>query len=62
MTTNPPLVDPKIEAPHELCEEEDAILEPTFPMIIGFHIEMGRYVCWNKRNTMLISHIQYAAD
>ena len=43
-------------------QEEDAILEPTFPMKDNWlpHWD-GSYVVWNKSNTMLVSHIQYAA-
>ena len=33
MPTDPPLVDPKAEKLPELCEEEVATLEPTFPVI-----------------------------
>ena len=33
MPTNPLPVDPKIEILLKLCEEEDVILEPTFPAI-----------------------------
>ena len=32
MQTDPPQVDPKVETLSELCEEEGATLEPTFPM------------------------------
>ena len=31
MPTDPPLVNPKVEMPLELCVEEDSIPEPTFP-------------------------------
>ena len=29
--------------------------------ITSFHIEMGRYACWNMSNAMLTGQIQYAA-
>ena len=29
--------------------------------IIGLHIEVGRNVCWNKSNIMLVSQTQYQA-
>ena len=32
MPTNPPPFEPKVEMPLELCEEEDAILEPFSPV------------------------------
>ena len=38
----------------ELFEEEDAILEPTFPIT-------ARYVHWNKNSTMLLGQIQNVA-
>ena len=50
--TDPPLVDPKIEMLSDICQEEGAILEPTIPMIVSFHIEMGRYVCCKQSNTL----------
>ena len=28
---------------------------------VAFNIEMGRYLCWNRSNTMLVSQIQNAA-
>ena len=33
MYTNLPPVDPKVEMSFALCEKEDTILEPTFPVI-----------------------------
>ena len=33
MSTNPPLVEPKVEMLLELCEEEGATLEATLPVI-----------------------------
>ena len=59
--TDPPLVWPKGEKPFELFEEEDAIQEPTFIMIVRLHIEVGLYVWWNTSNTMLVSQIQNEA-
>ena len=53
MPMDPPLVDPKDEMQPELCEEASATQEPTDLEIVGFHIHMGRYLCWNKSNTML---------
>ena len=59
MPTNPPQVDLKVEMLPELCKEEGVSQEPTFPIIESWlHIEVGRYVCWNKSNTMLVSLIQ----
>ena len=57
--TNPSLVNPKVKMPLELFKE-DAMLEPAFPMIVGFNIEMVGYVYWNKSNTMLVGQIKYA--
>ena len=39
--TDPPLVDPKVEILPQLCEEENATLELTFPMTVSFYTEMG---------------------
>ena len=33
MPTDPPPVDPKAEMLHELCEEQDATLEPPLPKL-----------------------------
>ena len=62
MPADPPLVDPQVGKLIRHCEEGEVTLEPTFPLIVSFHIEMGRNVCWNKSNTMLVSQIQYVAD
>ena len=58
MPTDPPLVDPKIETLPELCEKAGDTLEPIFPMIDSLHTVMGRYICWNKSNTMHVSQIK----
>ena len=42
MPTDPPLVDTKVETLTRLCQEEGATLEPTFPVVVSFHTEMGR--------------------
>ena len=42
MPTDVPPVDLKVESLSELHEEEGANVEPTFHMIVSFHIEMGR--------------------
>ena len=36
-------------------------LKTTDPEIVSFHIEMAKYICWNKNNTLLVSQIQNAA-
>ena len=46
MPTDPPQTAPIVEISIEPYKKTNAILEPTFPMIISFHIEMGRYVYW----------------
>ena len=58
MPTDPPPVDPRVETLPDLCEEEGATPEPTFPRIDSFHIEMSRYVCWNKSNTMHVNQFK----
>ena len=42
MLTDPHPVDPKFEMLPQLCEKEGTTLEPTFPVIVSSHIEMGR--------------------
>ena len=62
MPSKCPLVDPTAGKFLGLFEEEDATQEPSFSVkIVSFHIGMGRNVCWNWSNTMLVSHIQYVA-
>ena len=61
MQTNQPPADPRVEVQLELCEDEDVIPEPIFPMKISFHIEMSRYAYLNRSNIMLVSEIQNAA-
>ena len=62
MSTDPPPVDPKVKMLAELCKEEDAILELTFPVMDNsFQIEMVVYVCYNNSNTMLANQIQNVA-
>ena len=58
MPTDPPPVDPWDETLPVLCEEEGAIVEPTFPMIDS---QIPYWcVCCNKRN-MLVGQIQNVA-
>ena len=61
MQKEPPMVDIKVEMLLELSMEEGATLEPTFSMRDDFHIDIGRYVCWNKSNPMLVGQIQNMA-
>ena len=42
MPTYPPPVDPIIEMQPQLCDKESATPEPTFPVIVNIHIEIGR--------------------
>ena len=57
MPADPPLEDAKCEKLLGPSEGEDATLEATdWP-----HIEIGRNVCWNKSNTMLVSQTQHLA-
>ena len=60
--TDPPSGDSKVTMQPEICKEEGATLEPAFPIVDNFHIEMGRYVCWNKSNMMHVSQIQNVTD
>ena len=47
---------------HELCKEAGVTLEPTFPERESqLPIEMGRYECWDKSNTMFVHQIQNVA-
>ena len=62
MPTDTPLVDLKIKKLPKQCKREDATPETTDPMTDnGFHIEIGRNVCWDKSNTVLVSQTQYLA-
>ena len=61
MLTDPPPVNPEVETTLEISEEDVATLQPTFPKMITFHMEMGRYVCSNKGNTLLVGQTQYEA-
>ena len=58
MPKDPPKDDPKVEILAELYEEQGATLEPAFPMTGSLCIDMGRFVCWNKRITMHVGHVQ----
>ena len=46
----------------QLCEEEDTTLKPNFLAIDHFPTDMGKNVCWNKRNTKLVSKIKKTVD
>ena len=51
MPTDHPPDDPKVEILAGLCKEKDATLEqPFLSYVIGFHIEISQYICWNKWN------------
>ena len=40
--------------------KEGATLEPTFPMIVSFHSDMGKYVCWLVwKGTEMLYHKDY---
>ena len=43
LPTDPPPVDPKVEILPQLCEEEGATLEPTFPVIAAILSWAGKY-------------------
>ena len=60
MPADPPWIDPKAEMLPQLCKEEGANLEPTFPVMNSSHIEMGRYVCWYIK-TINVGQIQNIA-
>ena len=61
MPTDQTLGTPKVEMSPQLCEEEDAVLKVTFKTIISFNINISVYVCWIRRNAMLVGQTQYAA-
>ena len=42
----------------ELCKEEDATFEPTFPKIDSFDTEMAMNVCWNKSNNIFVGKMR----
>ena len=54
ISTNLPPLDHKVEMPIKLCEEENAILGPIFPVIISFHIEIVKQMFWNMNISMLL--------
>ena len=60
MPADPPLVDPKGQSC--LSHLRDKMLlqkQPTLVQVIGLHIGIGKNVCWNMSNTVLVSQTQY---
>ena len=59
MPTNTPSARPIVEMLPQMCEEEGSTLEPTLPVIVSFHIEMVRSVCWKKITNRHVSNLDY---
>ena len=58
MPPGPSPVDPKVEMLPQLYGEEGDTLDPTFPLTVSFHIELGRYVSWVKIDTIHVGQIK----
>ena len=62
MPAGPPLEGPKGESCLSHLREKMPLWKHLIPgKIISLHIEVGKNVCWNKSNALLVSQTQYLA-